>query len=50
MINGLTFVCGADEKVLRIFKATKCFVDSLKMISDLDLQYNEKELAHSAKN
>ena len=48
MINGLTFVCGADEKVLRIFKATKCFVDSLKMISDLDLQYNEKELAHSA--
>ncbi len=50
MIDRQTFVSGADEKVLRIFKATKCFANSLSKISNIDIssESSDSDLAHSA--
>ncbi|XP_054165876.1 elongator complex protein 2-like isoform X2 [Oppia nitens] len=50
MIDRHSFVSGADEKVLRLFKATKCFSNSLKLISSVDNTdvLNECDVAYSA--
>lgn len=50
MINRQTFVSGADEKVLRLFRATKCFANSLKKISNVDIcsELKDSDVAHSA--
>ncbi|CAG2109620.1 unnamed protein product [Medioppia subpectinata] len=50
MIDRHTFVSGADEKVLRLFRATKCFAQSLKHISNVDISndMDEKDVPHSA--
>lgn len=36
-LNEFTFISGADEKVLRVFRATKRFVNSLKSISGIEM-------------
>lgn len=36
MVNRLRFVSGADEKVIRIFDATKNFINSIRTISSVD--------------
>ena len=41
-IDSLTFASGADEKVLRIFKATKSFIKSVQNISNVDLLKSNK--------
>lgn len=50
MIDRHSFASGADEKVVRVFKATKCFANSLKKISKVDIwsEINSEETAHSA--
>jgi len=48
MIDRQSFVSGADEKVLRLFRATKCFANSLKQISGVDISSKLDDLAHSA--
>ncbi|RWS06810.1 elongator complex protein 2-like isoform X1 [Dinothrombium tinctorium] len=42
VINSLHFVSGADEKVLRVFRAPKCFVKSFQNISNVI--FNTEEL------
>ena len=48
MIDRLSFVSGADEKVIRILRATKCFANSLYQISNISLQTKQEEFAYSA--
>lgn len=38
-LNSLSFVSGADEKVLRVFRATKYFLESFKIITGHDLSH-----------
>lgn len=49
MIDRLSFASGADEKVLRLFRATKCFVKSAAQISQTDLTTKaDEDLAECA--
>ncbi|RWS24438.1 elongator complex protein 2-like protein, partial [Leptotrombidium deliense] len=42
MINPYMFVSGADEKVLRVFRATKCFVKSIEHISKYEVESGDQ--------
>ena len=50
MVGRHSFVSGADEKVLRVFRATKCFANTLIKLSNIDIsvEMNSEETAHSA--
>lgn len=48
VLNELTFVTGADEKVLRVFRGTKNFVKSLRNISGIELNDTGTQLPETA--
>lgn len=48
VLNELTYISGADEKVLRVFRATKNFVNSLKNISGYEVESSKIQLPETA--
>lgn len=48
LINDIEFASGGDEKILRIFKATKSFIKTLSNVSNVQLDASKEELAETA--